>query len=368
MSSTLSEVYGVDITGLPTGTEGVPSEKDSPAADVALISRENAVPCVCALESADEYFLVEPYFQHSLHDVVTFSPAVLSQSNVRTLFVVYQLLRAVQWYHGHGMHVGAIGLHHVKIHRGLWLYLQRCEWRLPQSLPSRGDGSSSNRELLDEASQTGEKTERACDKESGESVDDVSGLVTQWAQGCLSNFDYLTALNRFAGRHLGDPNYHPVFPWVTDFTAPDGGFRDLRKSKYRINKGDRQLDVMYKLAHHDNQDPSGVASVPHHVSDVLSDITYHVYLARRTSKAVLCEHVRTQWVPNEYPSSMERLYQWTPEECIPQFFSDPGIFTSIHDDLPDLALPEWTGCPDEFIRWHRQVSEANARHRGNTFV
>ena len=365
MSNTLRHVYGIDITRLPMGpptgpptgreakSEPSEEEEEEATADLANISRENALPLVCALESDDEYVVVEPYFRHSLRDVVGFSPALLSQSNVRTLFVVYQLLRAVKWYHSRGMRLGAVELEHVKMHRGLWLYLQRAEWYLPQSPPSREDGNSAKR---DEASSTGDKTGALRDAETGERAGDVSSLVTQWAQGCISNYDYLTALNRFAGRHMGDPNHHPVFPWVTDFTTPDGGMRNLRKSKYRINKGDRQLDMTYKLAHHDNQDPSGVATVPHHVSDFLSDITYHVYLARRTTKAVLCEHVRSQWVPNEYPGSMERLYQWTPDECIPQFFSDPSIFASIHADLPDLALPEWTRSPDEFVRWHREVN------------
>lgn len=188
----------------------------------------------------------------------------------------------------------------------------------------------------------------------------LSEAVKKWQHGELDNFNYIMLLNYHAGRRVGDPNNHPIFPWVSDFTHPSRGFRDLTKSKHRLNKGDDQLNFTYYSAKEearrilDQESP-----IAHHVGDISTDVTYYVYMARRTPRDVLCSHVRPRWVPEEYPASIEKMYIWTPDESIPEFFTDPLIFQSIHTDLPDLALPVWCPTPEAFITAHRRILEGD---------
>ena len=188
----------------------------------------------------------------------------------------------------------------------------------------------------------------------------LSAAVDKWRRGELSNFDYLMVLNHHAGRCLGEPNNHPIFPWVMDFTSRSDGLRDLSKSKHRISKGDRQLDFTYISAQEEvRRVPDQDCVIPHHIGDISTDVTYYVYLARRTSKEVLCSRVRPRWVPEEYPSTIEKMYVWSPDECIPEYFIDPVIFKSIHSDMEDLGLPSWCSSPESFISMHRAVLESD---------
>ena len=181
--------------------------------------------------------------------------------------------------------------------------------------------------------------------------------TTKWRQGMIGNFEYLMILNQACGRTLGDAAAHPVLPWVTDFSYKindpdclDGCWRDLTKSKFRLNKGDAQLDVTY-----------GHESPKHHITENLSDITYYIYLARQTPIHTLRKVVRSDFVPKHYPDTLPRLYEWTPDECIPEFYTTPKILLSLHKglNLTDIQLPDWCKSNEEFINYHRSLLEGD---------
>ncbi|KAI9288274.1 hypothetical protein BC943DRAFT_318124 [Umbelopsis sp. AD052] len=287
-------------------------------------STSNLAEVFAIVESDIAYYFIASYKGTTLQDLITYNPGILS-SNMKKSFVVYQLLRAIAGLHSRGFVHGALRASNIFIDENLWLQLAGLEFSVN---PNNYDIDSMNSSIPKSIRQ--------------------ESLVMRWVRGDISNFTYLMALNHLAGRREGDPNFHPVLPWVTDFSgdAPEDGWRDFTKTKFRLNKGDEQLNFTFD------------GPVPHHVTDILSDITYYVYLARRTPIPVLCQFVRSKYESNEYPPSIQRLYQWTPDECIPEFYSDPTIFKSIHPDMPDLQTPKWGPTPEEFIKKHAECLES----------
>ncbi|KAF9904323.1 hypothetical protein EC991_002829 [Linnemannia zychae] len=296
----------------------------------------NIASATVIIESDDAHYCLSPHRSGgatgltTLQDMLRFNSGNLNTS-LKKGFLVYQLLKAVKGLHENGLIHGNINPSNIYIDENLWISLTGIKC----SVPHRPTNALKNAAV--------ERSEY----KSLVTIQEES-TVMKWARGNISNFTYLMILNHAAGRRQGDPNVHPIFPWVTDFTGAEihQGWRDFTKTKFRLNKGDEQLDVTFD------------GPIPHHITDILSDITYYVYMARQIPIPVLCQFVRSKYEANEYPSSIRRLYEWTPDECIPEFYTDPMIFKSIHADMPDMSLPQWANTPEDFIRIHREALES----------
>ncbi|GAB6021712.1 hypothetical protein CHUAL_004292 [Chamberlinius hualienensis] len=323
---------------------------------------------ICVFESSSGFYLVYPYMKYSVSDCVVFSPAIFAKSTVKPLFIIYQILQATRHLHDNGLFLGDINLSDIRIDSNLWIYAEPkiLNGIISEDVQLTKTLSNESKHIEDRHHLTATSKDIKCFSEiKGEYLPcekyynlPLLEVVSLWTKGEMTNFDYLMTLNYLAGRRMGNPNYHPVLPWIMDFTVANGGWRDLTKSKFRLNKGDRQLELTYEsLPLHTNAygDP---IQVSHHVSDVLSEITYYVYKARQTPKSFLCRYVRSNWVPAEYPSSMQRMFEWTPDECIPEFFYDADLFRSIHRDLADLEIPWWASSPEDFVAKHRVALES----------
>lgn len=338
-------MYGCPIVHFKLDRLGADPSFDEPAVphqfDVDSL-QVNHYPFIAVIETnAHFYLLYHPVIENNLMDCVTYSPAILEKSHNKPLFIVYQLLNLMKSIHDAGLIMGTeTTLSDFYLTENL---LIRCIPRIDQNL-LHYEETQENNNLGDVA-----RPSPILDLQYS-----LKDYCQMWCTGNLSNFDYLTILNNFAGRRIDSAGYHQIMPWVIDFTSKSGNWRDLTKTKYRLTKGDAQLDITFQHIKNNAE----CNAIPHHVSDVLSEITYFVYMARKTPKSVLCKHVRPKFVAAEYPATIKRLQEWSPDECIPEFFTDPSIFKSIHEDLPNLEIPAWSSCPEDFVVKHRQALES----------
>ena len=188
--------------------------------------------------------------------------------------------------------------------------------------------------------------------------------TVQWQRGQLTNLCYLMMLNAAAGRTVGNHANPPILPWTTNFSreidlindrdkvgaSDESPWRDLSKSKFRLKKGDEQLDKTFHSA-----------SPPHHVPETICELTYSIYRARCLPITQLKKIVREDFIAEHYPGSIQALYEWSPDEATLDFYTmgQPDIFRSIHRDMKDLALPSWCDSPNEFIEYHRRLLESD---------
>ncbi|CAF1331576.1 unnamed protein product [Adineta ricciae] len=381
---------------------------DQPNTNVYLSQTANLFPLKNYTLNQQTLLLTYESWSHTLRDLSTYSSYAIDGCHLRLLFITYQLLKTISFIHQCGLSCGPIQLTDIHINERYWIqlkprfhsclatidfasgsgtnHLEEDHHGYPSSKPTSRTNSMSHPSTSkqkphasshhDEPSVVTTWTTTSVSPSTTASAIshspvyhvehryetycrthiDIVELIKQWQLGHVSNFDYLLILNALAGRKFHDPNHHLIFPWINDFTSATCNLRDLSQSKYRLNKGDAQLDLTYN--YYSTSISTATNIVPHHLSEHLSSITYYVYKSRRTEKRVLCENVRSIWVPNEYPSSIGRLYFWTPEECIPEFFYDSSLFQSIHEDLPDLLVPDWCSSPEEFVEKHRQLLES----------
>ncbi|RLN53149.1 hypothetical protein BBJ28_00003440 [Nothophytophthora sp. Chile5] len=332
----LPPLRGVLVTSLASDSES--RDADAPS---------SSAPC--------SVFAVFAYHTQSLQHVLASNHALLQSSpsppsddaalvddaalddalgDLKKRLVLLQLRRLLRFLHARGLACNGLRPQDLQLSDTLWLQLAT----LPQVLAtSSGPPAPLPRDVA------------SCSSRS---------LTDRWRTGDVSNLEYLMALNLAAGRRLEDGGLHPFVPWVTDFTSgPRGGWRDLTKSKFRLAKGDAQLDRSFASS-----------AEPHHIPESLSELTFYIYAARRTPMPLLQRVVRGNFQAQEYPASLARMFQWTPDECIPEFYTDATVFRSLHGAaMADLQVPSWRQDAAEddedelvaFVRCHRAMLESD---------
>ena len=368
-------------TSKQVGREGEPLESSSP-----YYLHPNILAPIAFFRADKHVFSIYPSLGSNLSSVLKYSTRSFLNQPTGNL-IVYQIAQLIKFCHSSGLAFGDMSASKLLVNDQGWIYAlvdfhkmtaaaaatgssRRSVTSVPKQLSA---GAAARREENTEVTEAkvGENLFSTCrDKLScAEAGQALLEAFIAWREGAMSNFDYLILLNLACGRERGNLAFYPVLPWVVDMTVDPSSisshshgeesgtgddssekntWRDLTKTKWRLAKGDLQLDMTYI-----SSDP------PHHVSDeALSELTVCVYLARRLQKKVLTDVVRASFEPREYPSSMTRMYTWTPDEAIPDFYDNPKIFPSIHTEMADLQVPEWAQSPEDFVRKHRAALES----------
>lgn len=152
----------------------------------------NTFPALAAIETNTHFLVIhDNVVENTLLDCVTFSPAILDDYN-KPLFLIYQLLNLVKNFHSNGLLLGEINLHDIYMTENLWL----------QVFPQIEANVIENKEIMNEVKSNLIKELHV--------AFNLKDYVKMWVNSQISNFDYLTILNNFAGRRLSSPGYYHI--------------------------------------------------------------------------------------------------------------------------------------------------------------
>lgn len=186
-------------------------------------------------------------------------------------------------------------------------------------------------------------------------ADNPQGLTSKWLQGRLSNFAYLMAINKYAGRSVYDVSRHPFLPWLVmnmeleNIVLHDANFfRDLSKPiAYMLdNERAAQLDHKMKCMERD-KDPHAhnlpvFVSTPHSTQQYLGGVQGGSTPLREWS---LPKHLRQLQTQTAVMS-----------ECVPEYYYLPQAFTT----LAEVEFPRYTrpASPAAFVYLQRLMLES----------
>jgi len=184
------------------------------------------------IETPSAYCFIYKYYENTIEDLINFNSYLLKKSETKKAFIIYQLFDALYVLHSNGIIHGNLKMSNIYVDESLWIRIKGiCFGLNNKRLHEKNNNLITN--------QDDSSINSSISLSEYESDDYFSNLVSQWTEGYISNYDYIMELNKLAGRRLGDPNFHPILPWVIDFNGDSqfSSWRDLTKSKFRINKG-----------------------------------------------------------------------------------------------------------------------------------
>lgn len=213
----------------------------------------------------------------------------------------------------------------------------------------------------------------------GRGVPNLSATTKAWQSRQISNFEYLMALNTFAGRSFNDLTQYPVFPWVLsnyesetlDLSDPHN-FRDLSKPMGALNP--TRLDEYWERYNSFDDPVIPKFLYGSHYSTCAGVVLFFLFrlqpfaeLQRRMQGGSfdlpdrLFYSIKETW--GMCNSQMSEVKELTPEfYCDANFLRNVNRFAlgKRHDQevVNDVQLPPWAATPEEFVRINRAALES----------
>lgn len=219
--------------------------------------------------------------------------------------------------------------------------------------------------------------------------DNLADVVEMWREGTISNWEYLTQLNKMAGRSYNDLMQYPVFPFVlADYTSvtldlnDSKSFRNFKKPMAIQNKCNEQHYIdTYNYVKQELSEGLGVAGrhEPYHYGSHYSNsgIVLH-FLVRMPPFTGMFLHYQDDNfdLPDRTFHSLHTTWRLTSsdsttdvKEMIPEFFFLPEFLINHEgfdfgvrqsgERVDSVQLPPWSlNDPRLFVLIHRQALES----------
>uniref|UniRef100_K3W8L3 BEACH domain-containing protein n=1 Tax=Globisporangium ultimum (strain ATCC 200006 / CBS 805.95 / DAOM BR144) TaxID=431595 RepID=K3W8L3_GLOUD len=213
----------------------------------------------------------------------------------------------------------------------------------------------------------------------GRGIPNLGATTKAWQNRQISNFDYLMALNTFAGRSFNDLTQYPVFPWVLSNYEDESldlsdarNFRDLSKPMGALNPN--RLEEYWERYNSFDDPVIPKFLYGSHYSTCAGVVLFFLFrlqpfaeLQQRMQGGCfdlpdrLFYSIKETW--DMCNSQMSEVKELTPEfYCDGNFLRNVNKFTlgRRHDQhvVNDVQLPKWASTPEEFIRINRAALES----------
>ncbi|KAK8807089.1 hypothetical protein WA158_003848 [Blastocystis sp. Blastoise] len=212
-------------------------------------------------------------------------------------------------------------------------------------------------------------------------------ITQKWVDRQITTYDYLIALNIFAGRSFNNLAQYPVFPWIfKDYTSATldlsnpNVYRDLSKpigalNPDRLESFKERYEVMKEM--YASDDGSSVNSVPFLYGTHYSSAGYTLFYLVREEPYTLLHIYLQSGVFDEAErlfTSVEGCFQSAMnsngdvKELTPEWYYLPSFLVN-QNKLPlgtkqdgtvinNVILPPWASSPEQFIYFQREGLES----------